>query len=353
MTVQPLKKQMQAKPAYLGGKGSQCAGIFTEISRIIPVSHWSELTLVDAFLGGGAITMFAKAQGFKEIIANDISDRSRLIAEALLINQKTQLSRLDILYLSQPLPNDLYPGPIETTYCPSVFSRRHAQMLDRCLYWSRQIQDPTKQALLFILIWHLIYECHCFPTSLGSSNRPFAEALDGLRSWDDIKAKRFLDGSLRSMLKPTPDLMEAKRRVINQGIFGGSPVTFHQQDAVTFLQGIQGDIAIMDPPYAKTSNYSSSYALLDEILFGQRTATPPSDFSSGTDALHTLLDAAQHIPHWVITYGNKVINLDGLIKLVEGHAEGRKVHGWAKRYAHLPHVAKRQDNEEFLIIAAP
>ena len=341
-----------AAPTYFGSKGSFCTELFGRLAEYAPPARWPELTFVDAFLGGGSVSLFAKAQGFREIYANDISDRSRLIAEAFLTNSSTRLQRSDYLYLTQPLPEGA-PRRIETEFCPSVFSRRHAQMLDRCLFWARQLQNPTRRALVLILIWHHINDAHCFPTSLGTSNRPFAEALDGVRSWDEINPKRFTDKSLDRLLKPTLSTLEARLTQVNRGVFGGSPVHFRQQDAVAFLRSVPGDIAFLDPPYAGTLRYEKSFALLDELLFGQVTLPPPSDFSSSTEALHALLEAAEHIPTWILTYGNKEIDLDGLLALVRQHAGDRQVTGVAKGYAHLKHVAKREDNQELIIIATP
>src|SRR5690606_27117914 len=128
-------------------------------------------------------------------------------------------------------------------------------MLDQIKQAALNVKDPTRKALYQLLLWHLAGDFVCFGSSIGTSNRPYAEALDGLRSWDELPVKRYLDHSLSSLLQPTWKLLKKRSRVINQSVFGGSPVTLSQRDAVEFLRETQGDIAYFDPPYAQTSRY--------------------------------------------------------------------------------------------------
>jgi site-specific DNA-adenine methylase len=59
---------------YLGGKRRLCPLIFREIDRILPRCHWRELAFLDGFLGGGSVSLYAKAQGFR-VISCDIAER--------------------------------------------------------------------------------------------------------------------------------------------------------------------------------------------------------------------------------------------------------------------------------------
>lgn len=350
-----LGKFYQALPPYFGGKRKLNPWVFGTLAKILPPVDWSSLTFVDAFLGGGAVSLFAKAQGFKTILSNDWSERSQLIGKALLENQRVQLSREDVLKLSLSLPSDRVSGFIESQYCPSVFSARHARALDGALYQIAQVKHPAKRALLLLLVWHLALGFVCFPTSLGSSNRPFAQCLDGLREWDSLNPKRFLDGSLDSLLAPTWKMLEKKRQVINSGVFGGSPVSLFQQDALDFIQEVKGDILYLDPPYAGTLSYEKSNRVLDSILFGSQDSRdkPSSSFSQGVETLDTLLESARHIPVWLLSYGNKAISLEELIRLVQRHVPARMVEGFSRKYQHLPHVAKTTVHQELLIVAYP
>lgn len=342
-----------ANPAYFGGKRKHFSFVFGHLAQQVPRQTWPNLLFIDAFLGGGAISTAAKALGFKGVYANDWSERSQIIAKAVLQNQNQLLGREDCLWLCQPLPVNAGLGIAESVYCQSVLDSRHAKAIDQWYYWAKKVQNSLKQALLCLLIWHSAYEFVCFPTSFGTSNRPYAEALDGLRSWDDLNPKRYTDGSFIRLLKPTLEVLETKRKVINKGIFSGSPCQVYQMDAIPFIQQIQGDIAYFDPPYPGTLCYEKSYAVLDHLLTGQPSQHPPSAFSNDTEALDALLKASNHIPIWVLSYGNRHLELDELVNLVKRHAGLRQVVGFAKPCKHLAHVSKNANNQELLIIATP
>ena len=350
----PLYKQIQALPTYIGGKRQLLSWIQTILAQAVPVETWKELVLVDLFMGGGSVSYWAKAQGFKTVMANDISLRSQILGTAFLQNQRTHLSQEDALQLAQPLPDDV-PAFVETHFAPNVFSTRHAKALDQGLYWAKQHPDPTKRALLITVMWHLATEFVSFATSLGTSNRPFAEMLDGLRDWSELNPKRFTDGSLKRLCEPTWSRLEAKRMLVNRGVLGGSPVTLYQDDALTLLPQLTGDILYLDPPYAGTVSYERSNEVLDALLTGQiePEQVAVSAFSKSTDALEALLAKADHIPIWLLSYGNQELSREDLEELVRVYAGNRMVLSFAKRYRHFSHVSKQENNQEVMILAYP
>jgi len=349
----PLQKQIQALPTYNGGKRRLLPWIGSTLTVACPQSTWNQLTFIDLFGGGGAVSLWAKAQGFKEVISNDISLRSQILAEAYLTNSRIRLSREDAILLTQPLSET--SGWIEQQYCPQVFSTRHARVLDQGFHWARQQPDPTKRALLLTMMWHLANDFVAFSTSLGSSNRPFAEALDGLRAWDSLNPKRFTDGSLKRLCEPAWSRLEEKRRLVNGGVLGGSPVQIFQEDALLLLPKLHGDVLYLDPPYAGTVSYERSNQVLDALLTGELPSVNPpiSAFSKTTEMLGTLLAAANHIPIWLLSYGNRQLSLEALKDLVSEYAGDRIVEGFAKRYQHFSHVSKNDNNQEFLVLAYP
>jgi adenine-specific DNA methylase len=350
-----IKAFHQGLPTYFGGKRKLLSWLFSHINQVVPAPTWNKLTFIDAFLGGASVSLMAKAYGFKQIHANDLAYRSKILADAFLINQKQKLTLEDALLATQHLPEELLPGFIYTHYTSGVFSSRHGEALDKVLYRAQETKDPVKKALYLTLLWHLAMEYVCFPTSLGTSNRPYAEAIDGLRDWDSLNPKRYTDGSITHLLQPTWSHLEKKRRLINQGVFGGSPVTFSQLDAIDFVSTVKGDILYADPPYPGTLSYERNNRVLDSLLTGDiigpvKTVSP---FSKSVDALDTLLESARHIPIWVLSYGNKHISLEELIEKVKRHAPDRRVEGYAKAYRHLSHVSHNTSNQELLILAYP
>ncbi len=342
-----------ALPPYLGGKRRLIPWIFQTLGRAAPPSSWEKLTFIDAFTGGGAVSLYAKTQGFQQIYCNDWSERSQIVIKALLENHSHLLSREEVLMLTRSLPEGEAPGFIQRHFSPNVFASRHAEALDRLLYWSDKVQNPTKRALSQLLAWHLIRDFVCISSSISTSNKPYAEALDGLRDWQTLNPKRFVDDSFPNLLKPTWHSLEKRRRALNRGVFSGSPVKRFQMDAIAFVSQAEGDVLYADPPYPGCLSYEATNRILDGVLTRQRpeASLSTSPFTKDTEALENLLDGAQHIPIWLISYGNNHISLEDLVVLVRRHAPKRHVKANAQAFKHLPHVAKRTGTQELLVLA--
>jgi hypothetical protein len=147
---------------------------------------------------------------------------------------------------------------------------------------------------------------------------------------------------------------EPLRRAINQGVFSNCQLNeCRQQDVFVFLQGVKGDVVFLDPPYASTSAYERSCAPLDSLLRGETLHVEPSAFSTERPekTLTSLFEAADHIPVWVVSYGNQVIDLATLMDLVRRFRP--KATGREYRHAHCTGLASaesRARNREFVIV---
>jgi hypothetical protein len=136
---------------------------------------------------------------------------------------------------------------------------------------------------------------------------------------------------------------------VNAGVFPGVGEV-HQGDALTFLAHAVGDVAYLDPPYPGTMSYEHEYAVLDELLEGERR--PVSAFSRSQDVLASLFAACEHIPVWLISLNNAVLSLSDLEALVR--RQRRYVRSIAVPYRHLGSIAskeKNHDNQEFIVLA--
>ena len=91
---------------YLGGKRRLCPLIFREIDKLIPRRHWPGRVFLDGFLGGGSVSLYAKAMGFK-VVATDIAERSITVGRALIENSRVKLNREDALRLLEPTDDPL------------------------------------------------------------------------------------------------------------------------------------------------------------------------------------------------------------------------------------------------------
>src|SRR5438552_13836074 len=62
-----------ALPPYLGGKRKLAPLMFAELGRVLAPDRWADTVLLDAFSGGGALSLFAKAAGF-DVVASDVAE---------------------------------------------------------------------------------------------------------------------------------------------------------------------------------------------------------------------------------------------------------------------------------------
>src|SRR5437867_13416924 len=131
-------KMWSALYPYLGGKRRLCPLIFREIDRVVPRRFWSGLTFLDAFLGGGSVSLGAKAQGFK-VVATDIAERSIVVGQALIENTRVRLTKEDVLRLLAPRMGN--PGRVERVLTPSVFTANVGRFLDAAFETAEQTGD--------------------------------------------------------------------------------------------------------------------------------------------------------------------------------------------------------------------
>jgi len=334
----------EALPPYFGGKRRLCPRIFREIARVHPRETWSSLRLVDPFLGGGSVSLYAKAQGFG-VLCGDLAERSVIIGKALVENDSARLNEQDVLRLFVPVEGNRYL--IEQNYVPDCFALASAQFLDNAFAVVEQVDDETKRSLLRLLLVKYIYwlRPHSKFSSPGAFNRPFAE-----ERWDDIKAT-YKHAIAANATHPLP-AVRALAKDINRAIARGSqPCRAMKGDALeTIRAGDAAEVLYLDPPYSGTLSYEEEYRVLDEIL-GERHE--PSAFSERDGLSHfaSLLEQCASSPLWVISYGNAVADLDAVRASVERFRPTRAVE---IAYSHMNAVAtqaKREANREFIILA--
>ena len=319
--------RFSALPAYFGGKRALCPVIFKEISRVIPRERWSQTTLLDGFCGGGSVSLYAKAQGMK-VISNDLADRSRIIMDGLIVNDRVTLSDEDIYRLFLGGPSNRHF--VEEHFVPAMFMRKHALFIDQAIAAIADIAHRTKQQLLRLAL--VKYMLKITPYSQIHSVDYFqkleTDAYEGLGRSRTKKIPY-------TCMHPVRILQETKEQ-INAAVFPSGHVNeAHQEDVFEFLSRTKGDICYLDPPYAGAQPYEVFYGVLDQIIERREQPRAVSAFNS-QDAgkfVMQLLDCARHFPVVVLSYGSQRYSLQEFDLMVHAVAPAAAVHQVNFRYA--------------------
>ena len=330
-----------ALPPYLGGKRRLCPLIFREIDRIVPRRRWSGLTFLDAFLGGGSVSLYGKAMGFR-VIACDIAERAIVIGRALVENSSVRLRREDVLRLLAP--RDGPPGRVEATMVPSVFTLEQAKFIDSALAAASETQDPAKANLIRLLAMRMALLCHAYSqVRKGTIHRVTTGEFESIT---ESAVYHYVDG----LRLATPAKLWELAQQINAGVFEGRG-TVMKRSVLDALPEIEADVAYFDPPYPSVMSYEKQYGTIDLIVEGIQRPTSPFTAKDGANMLDGLFERAVHIPIWILSLGNAVVTVEELESKMAKH--GRRTKAIALRYQHLPAVAteeKKATNKEFIVI---
>jgi len=325
----------------LGGKRRLCPVIFREIDRIISRRRWRELTFLDAFLGGGSASLYAKAQGFR-VVATDIAERAIIIGRALIENSRVKLTREDVLRLLKP--HDRPAGRVESTMAPSVFTQSQARFIDTALSIASEAGDSAKAALIRLLALRMALLCHAYAqVRKGTIHRISTGEYESIT---ESAVYHYVDG----LRLTTPTKLWDLAQQINAGVFEGR-ATVIKRSVLEAIPEIRADVAYFDPPYVSVMSYEREYKVIDEILEGASRPTSPFTVKGGQAMLDILFERALHVPVWVLSFGNAAVGIDELEAKMARH--GRRTRAITLRYLHLPAVAteaKKRENREFLVI---
>ena len=330
-----------ALPPYLGGKRRLCPLIFREVDGILPRRLWPTLTFLDGFLGGGSVSLYAKAQGFR-VVACDIAERAIVVGRAVVENTRVRLTREDILRLARPASGPA--GRIEQDYAPKVFTSPQARLLDRAMAQAQAARDEAKGALLRLLAVRVALLAH--PMSQVRAGTIHRLESGEYESITESCLYHYIDG----MRLTRPEKLWGIARQINAGIFEGRARVVNG-DVLEKLPEIKADVAYFDPPYPGVMSYEKEYRVIDEILEGRSRPTSPFTARDGAEMLDTLFARAQHIPIWLLSLGNAVVGIEELEAKMS--RLGRRTKSIVLRYQHLPAVAtekKKETNREFLVV---
>ena len=326
---------------YLGGKRRLCPVIFREIDRLLPRREWAGRTLLDGFLGGGSVSLYAKAMGFR-VVGTDIAERSITVGRALIENSRVKLTREDVIRLLTP--NGEPAMRIEREMVPSVFTANVARLIDRALARARVTDDPAKAALLKMLAVRVALLEH--PMSQVRKGTIHRMASGEYEAITESCVHHYVAG----LRLTRPDRLWAIAQQLNAGVLQGE-ATVLKESVFDVLPRVQADVVYLDPPYPGVMSYEAQYRVLDEILEGSTRPTSPFTARDGAAMIDGLLERAQHIPIWLLSLGNEVVTIGELEEKMR--RLGRKTRAIEIKYQHLPAVAtdeKKAANREFLVV---
>jgi len=331
-------KMFQAILPYFGGKRKLCPIIFRYIANYLPREKWASAVFVDAFLGSGAVSLYAKAQGFR-VLANDIAERSFIAGKALIENNHILLTDDDLHGLF--LPNGDNHHFIEREYSPDVFTSMHAIFLDTAF---ANATTPLLKQLLLKYIFAIR------PYSKFSSPNAFNRPMEDGR-FDEIKSTYATH--IKDNLKPPIRILETEAKRVNAGIFSnGHENRAFKMDVFDFVQAVEGDVLYLDSPYAGTLAYENEYAVIDRILGDEVRDKSAFSDGSGMAVLDKLLAKCQKFPLWAISFGNAG-GKNELSHLVEIVSRYRKCEAKEFSYRHCEAMASeehKQKSKEWVIL---
>jgi hypothetical protein len=338
-----MNRCFSALPAYLGGKRKLAPVIFALLDRHVPRSGWQGKTFVDPFLGGGSVSLLAKTYGFR-VICNDLALRSAVIGRAFIANGSVALDRSDVALLLRE-PDVPYPRVAEEVYAPSVFSCEHARLIDRALYSARSDCFPEpKRSLALVLLIKWILRVQPMSMLRGTDARA---AFSG--DYDRVSPRR-VGHYVRSLDLLRPAAWWRLAQEVNGGVLPGEGEAY-QEDGLTLLPRVAGDVVYLDPPYPNTTSYEREYAALDHLLEGERLEV--SGFSKSADLLSHLFRTCRHIPIWLVSLNNAALELEELEDLIRPYRPN--INALQVPYPHLGSIAseaKNARNKEFIVLAA-
>ena len=257
----------RALPAYLGGKRRLVLLILGLLALHLPRDRWPDSSFLDPMSGGGAVSLAAKAHGFR-VTASDVSERASIMTRALVANSAVRLGRDDIVRL------------LTAARTMSSLTDQIEPLFDA----ARSRPEPVSSLLCLTLIKAYL---RSFPMSMPSASDAghFASG-----DFDRVSPHRLGHYIRGTRLFEVEQLWRIAQEV-NAGVIGGRGKA-GRGDALQVLKNSNTDVVYMDPPYPGTTGYNRPYRDLDRLLCdtGPRAPAP---------TLEELLAASEHIP-WLV-----------------------------------------------------
>ncbi len=299
-------KFLQALPPYFGGKQALLKTIF----GLLPGAQQCP-TLADAFLGGGSISLYAKAMGY-QIFCNDLAERSAVVGRSLIENSRVKANKQDVGELIKPNGFTLcQKDPVNKFFTPD-----DALLIDTVRGNLEQKEPGFKKDLSTLALINFVLR------SRHHGDFGVQWTYDALRAKENTYLPLGHMRSARIFLKSPIDRFVKEIEKINRAVFSnGEENVFTQEDVLEFLEHTRADIAYFDPPYYGSAPYEERYKVLDWILHGEIKEPAVSEFNKDQaySLIEDMLERAEWAKIWVISYGGPKVDRQEFLNLVKKH----------------------------------
>lgn len=292
------------EPQYLGAKYSLLSWILGYIPAGIE-------TALDAFSGSQSVAFLLKQLGIRTL-TNDFLNFNYQIGLALIENQNEILTELDFEILYSDNPNKSKYTLIEDIYTDVFFERSQAIFLDNYRANVALLANQYKQALALTLINRSLTR------KITMGHFGHTQALVYANNAQRIKRNP-------NLARPIKDILQDLLPKYNKAIFhNGKENKSYASNILELLPELlkteKIDFVYFAPPYCDShADYQSFYHLTETYTqywhdkqFINRIRRYAPQLYSGFDkkkdapaAFAQLFQAAQEIPHWLISYNNR------------------------------------------------
>ena len=301
-------------------------------------------TLFDAFSGGCSLSYEAKCRGL-EVYTNDILKINYHIANALIQNNSTILSREDIetIFLGEPFEGFMFKNYSEVFFYP-----HECKELDLYRKNIEKLNSETKKSIAFAIMRRAMIRK--MPYSRFNINWDKIKQLrDEEYSYTKYKRKRaYHNKSFEYHFLQNID-------EYNNAVFGNSKNNMaYNDDIFNLLDNIKADIIYLDPPYTGTmNNYFGFYGLVDDFITSSRTAPFDNNFVEKKTVgllFDHLFSKLSNFKYWYLSYNNSSFpTKDELLKLLNKYSNSVKIIEQQHKYK-ITGKENKSLNKEYLFI---
>ena len=299
------------------------------------------LRVFDAFSGGASVSYEAKKMGY-QVISNDILQINYILAQALIENSKTTLSKKDIevVFRGKPIKGYMFKNYSKVHFFPS-----ECMELDLYRKNINKLSTKYKKALAISLMRRSMIRK--MPYSRFSILwTKIVQLRNEAYSYKHYKRKRayhnqtFKHHFLENLESYNKSIFDNKKN--NQAL---------NFDIFKAIKKVKADVIYLDPPYTGTMNdYYSFYGLIDNYVSSKKIKRFKNDFIDKKDALKNfdkLFSSLKKFKYWYLSYNNQSYpNSNQLLKLYSNNVKLIK----KKHVYKITGKNKKQTNTEYLFI---